>query len=122
MADKENWNKCAKVYGAAAHFDITIRDSLFHVPFNSDPYVHMNMPVTEFTVMELKPGKDAAAVESVIQREAAERQALLDDGRHSRGVFTWGCPREIPGVYVLMTGWDSLEVSHCHLLAHACFS
>lgn len=113
MADKEHWAKCHEAYDPCGTFDINIRGSLIHVPFNSDPYIHMNKAVTEFTMMELKPAENAESIESVLRREFEEREALLKDEGLSRGRFTWGCPGEIEGLYVIMTGWDSVEV-RCH--------
>ncbi|TCD61079.1 hypothetical protein EIP91_009063 [Steccherinum ochraceum] len=110
MADKEYWNSVYEVYCKSALFDITKRDSLLHVPFTTDSNVHMNKPVTEFTIMELKPGQSAAAIEAIIKKEAEQRNELLKD-RTSRGRFAWGITNEISEMYVIMTGWDSVEDS-----------
>lgn len=118
MADKENWKRCYEAYLPSASFDINARGSLLHVPFNADPYVHINKPVTEFTLMELKSGQKAETIEAILRRESAERDEVLGQDEASRGRFTWGCPREIAEIYVIMTGWDSVEDSEIFRKKH----
>ena len=115
MADTDYWHKCATAYGIAGIFDINLKGSLYHVLFNSDPYVHINQPVTELIQVELQPGQEREKIEAIISKEFAEREQLLNDGRVSRGRFTWGNPKETDQVFVIMTGWDSIEVRVCHI-------
>ncbi|KAH8101087.1 hypothetical protein BXZ70DRAFT_934341 [Cristinia sonorae] len=111
MADKELWNAAYQAYLSSAFFDITACGGLLHIQFNTDPYVHLNKPVTEFMRMELMAGRQSEAIEGILRQELAEREALLKEQGPSRGLFTWGCAWEFPEMFVIMTGWDSVEDS-----------
>jgi hypothetical protein len=79
-----------------------------HIPLDKSPMAALSAPVTEVTVVTLKPGRSKAELMAAIVLAAAEGSKL-------RGLYfpiVYGCPVENENKVVALLGWDSVQVGN----------
>lgn len=100
MDDKEGYAKL----GAALKPALGGGLSLLHVAFKpiAVPLDHLNASISEFAIQTLQEGKTSAELEGLLQNPQ-----INGEGK----TFVTGKVVEKDNQYVLLKGWDSVEVS-----------
>lgn len=80
----------------------------FHVHLTCEPFTALDAPLTEFVVWDLKEGAEPATVTALLTKLMAVVNAIpREEGMHKAG---WGSVIGDERKYVIMIGWDSMEV------------
>lgn len=84
---------------------------MFHIQPRGDPLFAFKAPITELVKGTVKDLKDKAELEEIL---AAMSSTTGIEGHHGT---IWGSVVEEDGSYVLLAGWDSVQVSSACLPA-----
>jgi hypothetical protein len=85
-----------------------------HIPFNEDVTNALNAPVTQVITSKLKDGQ---AKDGLL--DAGTFTKALNEAVGAHPPVAFGESKENPGTFIVLIGWDSVEVCPCVSVAHS---